>query len=333
MSESSQSWVPSNKQLLYADAHYFDFSFKGEHKEDAHMQLNGTHVFFPQEIMKEFDVELAEKQAQPWSVWASRCTLPVTHPDYLAPIYDTTDVPAPLPSHITSMPVFGVKLTEFRRRFILGIYRKWRYLDAKAMIREGRGAKKRANAHKTWQGQRSKKTVKGREIYVTDIAAVPTWVKVAATYMEMYGLNADEALSLMGKKGGLEAMRRWLKSPALRVWIENVKEMFGKEDPVEAVRMIIERNLLNVAMDKFVALEMAKLAGDYAAVDKISTDIMERAGVVKKQTAEQKNVVHLHIGSGGAQENAGLLQDGTIVTAEWEELGLPDDTEPEDDDA
>lgn len=127
---------------------------------------------------------------------------------------------------------------------------------------------------------------------------LPTWARLMAAQHDLMGLSWEEAARRCGKKGQ-GSISFWNKTPAMKAWREEIKGV--SLDPRAVVERIIGSSIAGVTMDYHAAYEKAVEVGDYKEVAKMSQDLLDRFGVVRKKDQPQGAVkIELTLGSGGA---------------------------------
>lgn len=126
---------------------------------------------------------------------------------------------------------------------------------------------------------------------------LPTWVRVAAVMHDVIGLTWAEAAQRCGKKNGGSLQQYASRSPAFKKWREELKTV--SEDPIRISEIVLRSTALNITADYLAAYEKAVEVGDYNAVAKMSQDIYDRLGIVRKKEQKQEFKIELSLGSGG----------------------------------
>lgn len=138
-----------------------------------------------------------------------------------------------------------------------------------------------------------------------EIHELPQWVKLALVKRETEGLSYKDAAELFGKNE--KTLQKYGQSPAAEKWLAPLAEFLG--DPVAMSRAILQASALNITLDRLMALQTAKQAGDYKTVDKIGADLQDRIGIVAKKN--DGGAIQVKINFGGANF------DAPIVEADW----------------
>lgn len=139
-----------------------------------------------------------------------------------------------------------------------------------------------------------------------EIHELPQWVKLALVKRATEDLSYKDAAAVFGK--GEKTLQKYGQSPAAAKWLEPLQEFLS--DPIAMSRAILQASSLNITLDRLMALQTAKDAGDYKTVDKIAADLQDRVGIVAKK--HDANAIQVKINFGGANF------DAPVVEAEWE---------------
>jgi len=126
---------------------------------------------------------------------------------------------------------------------------------------------------------------------------LPTWVRIAAAMHDLMGMTWKEAAKRCGKKEA-GSISHWNKSPAFQEWREEVRGV--SLDPRQVVERIISASIAGVALDYHAAYEKAVEVGDYKEVAKMSQDLLDRFGIVRKKDEGKKEAIKLEISLGNA---------------------------------
>lgn len=154
-----------------------------------------------------------------------------------------------------------------------------------------------------------------------EYAELPTWVRTATAMVTLGGYTQTEAAKRCGKgQGTLSAYMR--TSPAVKVWIEELKE--ASLDPQFMAEVAFKASAYGISLEYLAVYEKAIEASDFNAAAKISQDMLDRAGVTKKREKPDAGQlqVTLNIAGGG-----GI--DIPQITASYEEVQDTDDDDYE----
>lgn len=133
---------------------------------------------------------------------------------------------------------------------------------------------------------------------ITEFSDLPTWARLMVAQHDLMGLTWAEAARRCGKKNA-GSIQFWNKTPAMRAWREEIKGI--SLDPRAVVERIINSSIAGVTMDYHAAYEKAVEVGDYKEVAKMSQDLLDRFGVVRKKDQPQGAVkIELSLGGGAA---------------------------------
>lgn len=118
------------------------------------------------------------------------------------------------------------------------------------------------------------------------------WHMIGIAMHELYGLSWTEVGERLGR--GHTVLSDIGRSPAGVAFRERLLQL--AETPESVALLLMKANSLNVTADFMTALEWAKEARDYAAVHRMTKDLLTLAGAEERQTPETKqNVQELHI--------------------------------------
>lgn len=147
----------------------------------------------------------------------------------------------------------------------------------------------------------------------TEFKDLPTWVRSAIAMHELVGLSWADACKRCGKSAA--AMKEYQKSPALQAWTEELREY--ATDPKFMAEKVLEASVLGVTLDYLGAYEKAVESGDYNAISKMSQDLLDRFGIVRKkdQGKPESLKIELVLGGGGM-----AMLEPPKVTATHEEI-------------
>jgi hypothetical protein len=150
---------------------------------------------------------------------------------------------------------------------------------------------------------------------MTEFSQLPTWVRTAITMHDVLGLSWKAAAERCGKSGA--TLNHYKKSIAVKQWREELAEIV--QDPKTLAEMVLNANSLNVTLEYFAAYDKAAQAGDYAAVGKMSQDLLDRQGITKKkETVSAENLsITLNIGS-GSLDVPEVTSDFEVVDVDYE---------------
>jgi hypothetical protein len=138
-----------------------------------------------------------------------------------------------------------------------------------------------------------------------NVEDLPRWVKTALVLWKVDGNSYKEAAARFNKAGG--TLSSYARSPAGRKWLSSLESFI--EDPVAMAKAYLSANALSVTLERFIFLQAAIDAGDYATGDKIAKDLQDRMGIVAKKA--DAGAVSVKINFGGANF------DAPVVEAEW----------------
>jgi hypothetical protein len=138
-----------------------------------------------------------------------------------------------------------------------------------------------------------------------NISDLPRWVKTALVLRAVDGLSYNEAATRFNKAGS--TLSNYAQSPASKKWLSSLESFI--EDPVAMAKAYLSANALSVTLERFIFLQAAIDAGDYATGDKIAKDLQDRMGIVAKKA--DAGAVSVKINFGGANF------DAPVVEAEW----------------
>lgn len=125
-----------------------------------------------------------------------------------------------------------------------------------------------------------------------DRTTLKPWHMIGIAMHELYGLTWEEVGDKMGK--GHTVLSDIARSPAGSAFRERLLEL--AESPEAVALLLMKANSINVTADFFVALEWAKEARDYAAVHRMTKDLLTLAGAEeRKQEPEDSGARELHI--------------------------------------
>src|SRR5690606_31397358 len=137
---------------------------------------------------------------------------------------------------------------------------------------------------------------------------LPRWVKTALVLREVDGLTYREAAARFNKAAS--TLSDYARSPAAKTWIASLTEFV--EDPIAMAKAYLSANALSVTLERFIFLQAAIDAGDYATGDKIARDLQDRMGIVAKKSSEGAIQVKINLG--------GTSLDMPAIEAEYEEV-------------
>ena len=120
------------------------------------------------------------------------------------------------------------------------------------------------------------------------------WHMIGLAMHDMYGLSWEEVGDRIGR--GHTVLHVIARSPAGNRFRERLKELY--ETPEAVALLLMKANSINVTADFFAALEWAKEARDYAAVHKMTKDLLSMVGAEEKQRDDAKDTrpeLHIHL--------------------------------------
>lgn len=147
-----------------------------------------------------------------------------------------------------------------------------------------------------------------------NVSDLPRWVKTALVLHAVDGLSYNEAAKRFNKAGS--TLANYKKSPAADKWLASLVDFI--EDPVAMAKAYLSANALSVTLERFIFLQAAIDAGDYATGDKIARDLQDRMGIIAKKSG----------GDGALSVNIKLASSSVEVPsieAEWEVVGEDED--------
>lgn len=147
-----------------------------------------------------------------------------------------------------------------------------------------------------------------------NVADLPRWVKTALVLHAVDGLSYNEAAARFNKAGS--TLSSYRRSPAAAKWLDSLTDFI--EDPVAMAKAYLSANALSVTLERFIFLQAAIDAGDYATGDKIARDLQDRMGIIAKKSG----------GDGALSVNIKLASSSVEVPsieAEWEVVGEDED--------
>lgn len=125
-----------------------------------------------------------------------------------------------------------------------------------------------------------------------DRETLKPWHMIGIAMHDLYGLTWEEVGDRMGR--GHTMLSQVGLSPAGKAFRQRLRDM--TQTPEAIALMLMKANSLNVTFDYMQALEWAKEARDYAAVGRMTKDLLSLAGAEEKQVEEdQGKELHYHI--------------------------------------
>ncbi|MGW8181926.1 MAG: hypothetical protein ACWGQW_24630, partial [bacterium] len=95
-----------------------------------------------------------------------------------------------------------------------------------------------------------------------EASELPGWVKVAMTYVELYGLTRREAAEAVSRS--YDSFCKYMKSPAAKEWRELTREKL--DDPGFIAETLLRATTLGASLDYVWAMDRARELGDYKEV-------------------------------------------------------------------
>lgn len=146
---------------------------------------------------------------------------------------------------------------------------------------------------------------------------LPSWVRICVAMQYVGGHSWAEVSKRTGRSAG--TLSNWRKnSPAVKEWIKELKE--ATLDANFMARAVFESSSYQVSLEYFAIYEKAIAAGDYKEAARMSQDMLDRAGVVKKKDKvdQGKITVTLNLGS-ASLEPAAIEADFTVIEEDEDE--------------
>jgi len=142
------------------------------------------------------------------------------------------------------------------------------------------------------------------------------WHMYAIAMHEVYGYSWQRVADRMER--GADNLRAVAKSPAGRGMIEAVRERM--DTPEKIALLLMKANTVDATVDYLMALEWAKEAKDYAAVGKMTKDLLTLAGAEDRKEEHQEEVRELHIHLDGADLDLPFITTShQVIEAEIED--------------
>lgn len=120
------------------------------------------------------------------------------------------------------------------------------------------------------------------------------WHMIGLAMHDLYGLTWEEVGDKMGH--GHTVLSDIGRSPGGTAFRARLMEL--AKTPEAVALLLMKANSINVTADFFVALEWAKEARDYAAVHKMTKDLLSMVGAEEKQRDEGRDTrpeLHIHL--------------------------------------
>jgi hypothetical protein len=120
------------------------------------------------------------------------------------------------------------------------------------------------------------------------------WHMIGLAMHDLYGLTWEEVGDKLGK--GHTVLCSIGGSPAGTAFRTRLMEL--AESPEAVALLLMKANSINVTADFFAALEWAKEARDYAAVHKMTKDLLTLAGAEERQKDDERvqtQELHIHL--------------------------------------
>lgn len=131
----------------------------------------------------------------------------------------------------------------------------------------------------------------------TEITDLPRWVRTALVQHITLDWPLERCARHYGKK--VSTLQKYACSPAAKQWKAELTKF--ADDPKAMAEATLKASAMQITLDYMKAYQSAMDAGDYKEVGVVSRDILDRIGMVKKDTSkggQQRSIIHINLGQG-----------------------------------
>lgn len=148
----------------------------------------------------------------------------------------------------------------------------------------------------------------------TEFSQLPVWVRNVAAMNVLLGVSFADGCKKFNRSTA--TLQNYKDSQAYKEWEAELKDKAA--DPEFMAQALLKSSTLNVTLEYLAAYEKAIQSGDYKEVAKISQDLLDRGGVVKKKEVKDQRVV-VKLDLGGSDINAPVIEASYEVVDDEEE--------------